>query len=106
MKRRAFITLLGAAAAPSVLWPLAVRAQQGGGMRRIGVLMPYTQDDPEDQAGRGQHRHRDYYPHHCHLTRPLLVNARLRAVGDCHRLSVATVAMRSAEGRARGPAHG
>jgi putative tryptophan/tyrosine transport system substrate-binding protein len=45
VKRRDFITLLGAAA-----WPLAVHAQQSERMRRIGVLMPYAEDNPVGQA--------------------------------------------------------
>ena len=44
MRRREFITLVGGVAAA---WPVAARAQE---MRRIGVLMHTTADEPDAQA--------------------------------------------------------
>ena len=42
MKRREFIAGLGSAAA----WSVVARAQQGDRVRRIGVLMPYDENEP------------------------------------------------------------
>jgi len=46
LRRRQFIRLLGGYAA----WPLVAHAQQRERMRRIGVLLPATADDPQRQV--------------------------------------------------------
>ena len=46
MKRRDFIACVGIA----FLWPVRASAQQADRARRIGVLLPYADNDPEAQS--------------------------------------------------------
>jgi len=46
VRRREFVTLVGAAAT----WPLAALAQEAGRVYRIGVLSGLAQDDPQSRA--------------------------------------------------------
>ena len=50
MRRREVILALGGAAASSLCWPLAARAQQAAGrVRRVGIVMPYAEGDADYQ---------------------------------------------------------
>ena len=52
MVRRAFVTLLGGTA----IWPIAVLAQKADGVRRVGVIMGFAENDEVWQAYLGTFR--------------------------------------------------
>jgi len=56
LKRREFITLLGAAAA----WPITARAQQAGKVWRLGLLQPGAPPEPLVDAIRARLRELGY----------------------------------------------